>query len=134
MTETRMLRYNFTPEEHLANCELARLFDMQSEVDSRNKSIEAQLKEDEESAAAEVGRHVRFVRDMEDFEKQQSLNLQAEKDAPLFDATPAETAILTEQPEEFPAGPVLAPTHAERKKARDEETARKKALRDGGER
>ena len=66
-TEKRMLRYNFTPEEHLANCDdLARLFDQQTELESSHRSIKAQLKEAEEEINARLGRHVRFVRDKYD--------------------------------------------------------------------
>lgn len=67
-TERRMLRYNFTPDEHLANCaEMARLYDAASEMEANHKSIKAKLKEDEENTTAQIGRACRFVRDQHDF-------------------------------------------------------------------
>ncbi len=67
-TERRMLRYNFTPEEHLANCaEMARLYDAASEMEGTHKSIKAKLKEDEENVNAMLQRSCRLVRDQHDF-------------------------------------------------------------------
>jgi len=179
MTEKRMLRYNFTPEEHLANCdEMARLFGEQGELEATQKSIKSQLKEDEETLNAKLGRHVRFVRDkydhrpidckwlidnpkpgqkslvrldtydtveiraMDEWEKQQSLNLQPAPET--AEASPVPASGAGEQAATPGAEPIAvpdatgdsghgltpAPTHAERKKLRDEETARKKALRE----
>lgn len=66
-TERRMLRYNFTPDEHLANCaEMARLIDSASELEASHKQIKAQLKEDAESVTANIGRFCRYVRDKAD--------------------------------------------------------------------
>lgn len=122
-TETRMLRYNFTPEEHLENtAEMARLYDQLEELDASHRQIKASLKEEAEALAANLGRHVRLVRDkcdhrkiecrwiydapangqktlrrndtevdvevrkMEDYEKQESLNLvPTTEDLPLVD-------------------------------------------------
>lgn len=120
INETRMLRYNFTAEEHLKNCdEAARLYDELSELEASHKSIKASLKEQEETKTAELARLMRLTRDkydhrkiecrwiydcpavgqktlrrndtdadvevrrMEDFEKQESLNLQ-----PVTEALP----------------------------------------------
>lgn len=63
-TEKRMLRYNFTPDEHLANsAEMARLFGKLEEMEENHKSIKASLKEQEKTTAAELSRVVRLVRD-----------------------------------------------------------------------
>ena len=70
ITETRMLRYNFTPDEHLANAaEMARLADKLSQIESDHKEIKAQLKSDKEAVLADMGRHVRLVRDKSDHRK-----------------------------------------------------------------
>ena len=64
-TERRMLRYNFTPEEHLANCaEMARLYDAASELEATHKQVKAKLKEDAENISASIQRVCRYVRDM----------------------------------------------------------------------
>lgn len=125
ITETRMLRYNFTPDEHLANsAEMARLYDNLSELEETHKSIKASLKEQEVAATSELSRIVRLVREkcdhrktecrwiydvptvgqktlrrndtdadvetrrMEDFEKQESLNLvPVTEELPLMEVT-----------------------------------------------
>lgn len=120
INETRMLRYNFTAEEHLQNCdEAARLYDELSEMEASHRSIKASLKEQEKTKTSELARLMRLTRDkydhrkiecrwiydcpnvgqktlrrndtnadvevrlMEDFEKQESLNLQ-----PVTEALP----------------------------------------------
>lgn len=70
ITETRMLPYVFTPEEHLENsAEMARLFDQVSELEATHKQIKTSLKEEADALAASLGRVVRFVRDKRDFRK-----------------------------------------------------------------
>jgi len=70
ITETRMLPYIFTADEHLQNAaEMARLADQVSELASTHKQIKSSLKEELETLNASLQRMVRFVRDKRDFRK-----------------------------------------------------------------
>ena len=70
ITETRMLPYIFTAEEHLENsAEMARLYDQLSELEATHKQIKTSLKEEADALAANLGRVVRFVRDKRDYRK-----------------------------------------------------------------
>jgi hypothetical protein len=70
ITETRMLPYIFTPEEHLENsAEMARLYDQLEELDATHRQIKASLKEELEALSANLGRVVRLVRDKRDYRK-----------------------------------------------------------------
>lgn len=63
-TETRMLKYTFTREEHLANAqEMARLLGESAEIETEHKQVKAALKEREESVTAKLAKYGRFVRD-----------------------------------------------------------------------
>jgi hypothetical protein len=63
-TITEQLRYKFTPDEHLVNCEqLAAKLDHQSELEVDHKAIKTNLKEREDKVAAEIGKLTRQVRD-----------------------------------------------------------------------
>jgi hypothetical protein len=70
ITETRMLPYIFTAEEHLENsAEMARLYDQLSELEATHKQIKTSLKEEADAVLANLGRVVRFVRDKRDHRK-----------------------------------------------------------------
>lgn len=70
ITETRMLPYNFTAEEHLENsAEMARLYDQLSELEATHKQIKTSLKEEADALLANLGRIARFVRDKRDYRK-----------------------------------------------------------------
>jgi hypothetical protein len=63
-TTVESLRYRFTPDEHLTNCEdLASKLDYKAELSETHKAIKADLKEQETRVEAELGKLTRLVRD-----------------------------------------------------------------------